>query len=452
MAMGRIHSMYVDEGGILWTTGANNCGQLGHGHFENLNRFTKVDTLPKDKPVIHIAAGEHKSMVQLEDNSLWVAGNNLEGKLGLNSKTRHFPAFQPITSLPKDKQIVDFDCGETHSLVLLSDGTVWGAGSNYTGQLGLVDKSDIVEYKALPIPTSSPVVHIKIGINYSFLILADGSVWATGKNDKNQLGLNDITTRYEFTQLTALPKQVRCISIATKMNFSYFLLADGCVMVSGKNDVGQLGIDVEEYKLSPETDSYMLSKMDIEQPPILSIQTNARETFLLLKDQSIWVTPSYNIDALHNYKKSKELFIGLPFPMVNPKFFDLSVNLGSYLVLLEDETLWANGSNHFGELGLGDNVRKKTFSRVLLSTCDLQPKSKKRATLKSFAHQQTHVNPMLAPYGPDAFNRNASQIGGEFAAHLFMPHLYGCAICKRYVKPTVWGECPYPHAAGVSKP
>ena len=26
-----------------------------------------------------------------------------------------------------------------------------------------------------------------------------------------------------------------------------------------------------------------------------------------------------------------------------------------------------------------------------------------------------------------------------------MPHWYGCHQCQRYVNPTVWGDCPYPH-------
>ena len=66
--------------------------------------------------------------------------------------------------------------GEHHTLVLKSDGSLWGMGNNSSGELG----DGTVTDRHVPVPiVSSNVVAIAAGIYSSFFIKRDGSLWGT---------------------------------------------------------------------------------------------------------------------------------------------------------------------------------------------------------------------------------------------------------------------------------
>src|SRR5262249_54426418 len=81
--------------------------------------------------------------------------------------------------------------GESHSLALKADGTVWAWGANGQGQLGTNSRTDMgapVQVHGLTYDSMlSDIVAIAAGRQFSLALRADGAVFVWGRNDKSQL-------------------------------------------------------------------------------------------------------------------------------------------------------------------------------------------------------------------------------------------------------------------------
>ena len=82
--------------------------------------------------------------------------------------------------------------GNSHSLVLCSDGTVRAWGSNSSGQLG----NGTEESSAIPVAVSNltEIIAIASGESHCLALKNDGTVWTWGDNIEGQLG-DGTTTR-----------------------------------------------------------------------------------------------------------------------------------------------------------------------------------------------------------------------------------------------------------------
>jgi alpha-tubulin suppressor-like RCC1 family protein len=85
---------------------------------------------------------------------------------------------------------VSIAAGYTHSLVALSDGTVWGFGLNLTGQLGNGTTNDINTPVSTPVQAVglTGVQNVAAGNSHSLALRDDGSIWAWGNGAQGQLG------------------------------------------------------------------------------------------------------------------------------------------------------------------------------------------------------------------------------------------------------------------------
>ena len=76
--------------------------------------------------------------------------------------------------------------GESHSLFLKSDGSLWAMGDDYYGQLG---DGNYNWFNPSPEQiVASNVTAIAGGDEHSLFLKSDGSLWAMGYNDAGQLG------------------------------------------------------------------------------------------------------------------------------------------------------------------------------------------------------------------------------------------------------------------------
>ncbi|MEW6276752.1 MAG: hypothetical protein AB1556_16790, partial [Bacillota bacterium] len=85
--------------------------------------------------IIGLAAGNSHSLAVKSDGTVWTWGNNSRGQLGIGSWD-----YEDIHSVPVQVKnltgIIAVAAGESHSLALKKDGTVWAWGNNSLGQLG----------------------------------------------------------------------------------------------------------------------------------------------------------------------------------------------------------------------------------------------------------------------------------------------------------------------------
>jgi alpha-tubulin suppressor-like RCC1 family protein len=82
-------------------------------------------------------------------------------------------------------------CGDSHVMAVTKSGLLYVWGSNDFGQLGLGTRESHKTPQHLNIAKNVKVESIYCGSAHSVAVLADGSVWSWGKNDKGQLGLGD---------------------------------------------------------------------------------------------------------------------------------------------------------------------------------------------------------------------------------------------------------------------
>lgn len=182
------HSLALRSDGTVWAWGENYKGQLGNG--ENTIRVNYPVQVDKLTRVVAIAAGGGHSLALKSDGTVWAWGDDGYGQLGDG------------TSIDRDvpiqvhgiNNIIEIAGGGGHSLALMSDGTVWAWGNNEYGQLGngIAAHKSTVPVKAVKL---SSVIAIDCGWRHSIAMKSDGTIWGWGINWHGELGDGTVNDR-----------------------------------------------------------------------------------------------------------------------------------------------------------------------------------------------------------------------------------------------------------------
>ena len=216
---GGSYTIILKNDGTLWGCGENSYGQLGLGDTANRNTFTQI-TANTDN-IKEIYCGENHTFILKNDGTLWSCGLNNYGQLGLGDTTNRTTFTKIITNVNNIKQVC---CGANHTFMLKNDGTLWSCGYNYYGQLGLGDTTNRTTFTQITTNTDN-IKEIYCGYHHNFILKNDGTLWGCGDNYDGQLGLGDTAHRYTFTQITTnvtndvkfLPNQYENIPFTTKI-------------------------------------------------------------------------------------------------------------------------------------------------------------------------------------------------------------------------------------------
>ncbi len=142
--------------------------------------------------------------------------------------------------------------GNSYTLALKEDGTLWGWGLNDYGQLGIGTASPSLQLTPIPVGTATDWAYISAGTSHSFAIKSDGTLWAWGFNSSGQLGIGNTTQQNSPVQVGSASNWARVwASVDGGGNSSIGLKTDGTLWAWGVNSSGQLGIGNTTQQNSP---------------------------------------------------------------------------------------------------------------------------------------------------------------------------------------------------------
>ena len=142
-------------------------------------------TFITSSPVKAIAAGDSHSIALKDDGTVWTWGYNANGQLGDGTTTQRTSPVQVngltnITAIEAGYYLTAGIAGShSHSIALKNDGTVWTWGDNSYGQLG----DGTTNQRTTPVQVSglTNVLAIAGGYGRSFALKNDGTVWGWGE-------------------------------------------------------------------------------------------------------------------------------------------------------------------------------------------------------------------------------------------------------------------------------
>ncbi|KAL0210456.1 hypothetical protein RCL1_004892 [Eukaryota sp. TZLM3-RCL] len=233
LSTGTSHSAaLLDDGTVkTWGWGAN--GRLGHGDEENELRPKTVDGITD---AVSISCGYAHTLVIRSNGQVLAFGYNYYGTLGDGTTTSRNSPVNVVDLY----DVIAISAGGYHSLALRSDGTVLSWGYQISGRLGRTPTTDSPSNRPGLVPNLINVVTISAGSDHNLAVRSDGSVASWGYGAYGQLGNGETVIFYQSIQ--------RCGSFSSAVNVSagwfhsLILLANGDLWATGRNLNGQLGL------------------------------------------------------------------------------------------------------------------------------------------------------------------------------------------------------------------
>lgn len=393
---GGSHTVALRKDGTVWACGNNEYGQAGIGSSGSGSRLTllyksgssvfdsvvTVDTAAfladititntttitaqyAKVETVTISGGDDG--VLMKDGAA-VSGNSVTLQVPVGEKLPDGYTFVPkegydfdVLERKTQASIINVSAGESHTVVLMSNGTVWACGNNSYGQSGGETKNDVTEFVQMKDSNGSisDATAVSAGSGYTVILRKDGTVWACGRNDYGQLSNNSKKDSSTFVQMqyssdsgTAAVTDVAAIAAGT--SHTVILKKDGTVWACGLNDHGQLGdgSSTSSTTLVPMQDSSGNAMKDVT-----AIAVGISHTVILKKGGTVWACGYNTLGQLGNGSTTdSSTFVQMQYSSGYNSTAAVTdataIAAGSYhTVILRDGAAWACGSNNFYQLG-----------------------------------------------------------------------------------------------------
>lgn len=204
-----------------------------------------VNTMPTDIVQISHSPRSYHTLLLDSNGSVYGWGNNTDGRLGLGPANSYVRKAVRIPNLPKAKYIAT---GTFHSLVLGVDNKIYVMGRNIDGMLGTGDTTARYYPTQVSIADGVEIIKVAAGRDHSLALTSDGKIYAWGNNYYGQLGLGDTTAR---STPTLIISDLVFTDIQCGYKFSVAITDDGSVYSWGCNYDGQLGVGDSTTKETP---------------------------------------------------------------------------------------------------------------------------------------------------------------------------------------------------------
>jgi len=182
----------------VYAFGSNGSGQLALGHREDVavpelckfQRGEKLLARPK-----RITAGGNHTLLLCEDGIVFATGSNEDGRCALAEASHDSTMFQRVEFQNDNgtwiRKFIFISATWESSTLIAADGTIYTCGTGLKGELGQggsVLKSNSPRIIPNFPPSGTKVVHLTACMSHTVVVLSDGQVYGWGSGRQGQLG------------------------------------------------------------------------------------------------------------------------------------------------------------------------------------------------------------------------------------------------------------------------
>jgi len=266
----------------------------------------------------------------------------------------HRVEFTPIMSM---ENVIAVSAGGSHTVAVQTDNNLRTWGSNWHGQLGGEES-----------PILHDVVAVSAGCSYTMAIRSDGSLWAWGNNDSGQLGdgttINRDAPVWIMNDVVAVSTGGSSV-IAPASSYTMAIRSDGSLWAWGSNWLGRLGdgtatIMEAGFEIVENNDRHSPVKI---MDNVVAVSAGDNHTMAIRSDSSLWAWGSNAFGQLGDGTTTAAVQHS-PIKIMDNV---VSVSAGDRhtLALRNDGSLWAWGMNNFGQLGDGTTIDRHEPVRIM---------------------------------------------------------------------------------------
>jgi len=231
--IGYTSSMAIKADGTLWGWGNNQYGKLGNGNTSVQNN--PVQEARSATTWAYMSHGYQHSAAIRTDGTLWAWGYNNAGQLGTAGTTSQQTGPVQVGSAT-DWAVVAV--GDSHTMAIKTNGTLWAWGANSNGQLGTGNTTSVTN-GPVQVGTAKDWVAIECGASFTVALKDYGAVYAWGSNAYGQVA--DGTTTSPRSSPVQVGTDEDWVAVAAGDNHAMAIKTDGTLWGWGRNNSGQVG-------------------------------------------------------------------------------------------------------------------------------------------------------------------------------------------------------------------
>ncbi len=239
----------------------------------------------------------------------------------------------------------------THTFVLTADGALWAWGDNSYGRLG--DGTTINRNVPIQLVLEDVAKLYPQSAGHTFALKNDGTLWAWERNHDGRLGAGSESQAY-----TAPVKILDDVEeVFPHDRHSLALKSDGTLWAWGNNSSGQLGDGTTSSRFAPV-------KIDLDL--VESVEPDQNNTFAILSDGSLWAWGNNRYGKLGD---GTTINRNLPVKILDDAAAVFPRETHT-IALKNDGTVWSWGYNWYGQLGDGSNDTQTRPIRIPISNVE----------------------------------------------------------------------------------
>jgi alpha-tubulin suppressor-like RCC1 family protein len=295
----------------------------------------------------------------MDNNTIYGFGSNTDGQLGLGYTST---SVNTMVQMPNTtgKTPVAVSCGTWYTLVLMSDGTIYGTGQNTMGQLGIGNTTNQSSLTIMINTTGKTPVSISCGWQSTIVLMSDGTVYGCGKNDKGQLGIGSTSNRNTLTQMN-IPSGKTPVMVNTGLGHTLVLMSDGTIYGCGNKPTIDYGIAGGGFSASLQ----LVPNSTGKTPSV--IYSAVQSSFVLMTDSTVYAV-GYNGYLGVAQGTSPVASFQQVINNTGKTFVDIYHGYLSRVFLMNDRTIYSIGNNYYGQLGVGDTTDRYTLTQLINTT------------------------------------------------------------------------------------